>query len=178
MLSAVKLNTGVSAPIGSPGGAATDSVMISYISRKSKLQLLKALTLSVILYGSETWTLKLEDVKRINDFEMRAYRWTLRISWMERRTNFSILAMLNVETRLAVVCKQRILRFFGHIIRRDGSNLEKLMIEEKIEGKRSRGRTLMRWIDQIKTITGYPLGEAIRLAENRELWKEIVDNVI
>jgi len=35
----------------------------------------------------------------------------------------------------------------------------------------------MRWIDQIKTITGYPLGEAIRSAENRELWKETVANV-
>jgi len=73
---------------------------------------------------------------------------------MERKTNFSILVMLNVETRLAVVCKQRILRFFGHIIR-DRSILKKLMIEEKIEGKRSRGRTPIRWIDKIKTITGY-----------------------
>jgi hypothetical protein len=43
----------------------------------------------------------------------------------------------------------------------DGSSLEKLMIEGKIEGKRNRGRILMRWIDQIKTITGYPLREAI-----------------
>jgi hypothetical protein len=75
------------------------------------------------------------------------------------------------------VCKQRILRFFGHIIRRYGSSLEKLMIEEKTERKRSRGRTPMRWIDQIKTITSYPLVEAIRSAENREFWKEIVANV-
>ncbi|KAL4149349.1 hypothetical protein QTP88_003311 [Uroleucon formosanum] len=91
----------------------------NHISRYSKLRLLKALTFS-------------------------AYRRMLRTSWMERRTNCSILAMLNIETRLAVVCKQRILRFFGHIIRRDESSLEKLVIEGKIEGKRSRGRTPMR----------------------------------
>jgi len=60
-----------------------------------------------------------------------------------------------------------------HHIRRNGSSLEKLIIE----GKRSRGRTPMGWIDQIKTITGYSLGEAIRSAENRELWKGIVANV-
>jgi len=108
---------------------------------------------------------------------MWAYRRMLKISWMERKINSSILAVLNVETRLAVVCKQRILRFFGHIIKRDGSSLEKLIIEGKIEGKRSRGRTPMRWIDQIKTVTGYPLEEAIRSGENRELWKEIVANV-
>lgn len=74
-----------------------------------------------------------------------------------------------------MVCKQSILRFFGHIIiRRDESSLEKLVIEGKIEEKRSRRRTPMRWIDQIKAITGYPLGEAIRSAENREIWKGIV----
>jgi len=77
------------------------------------------------------------------------------------------------ETRLAVVCKQRILRFFGHIVRRDESSLEKLVIE----GKRSRGRTPMCWIDQIKAITGYQLREVIRSAENREIWKRIVANV-
>jgi len=77
-----------------------------------------------------------------------------------------------IETRLAVVRKQRTLRFFGHVVRRDGSSPEKLMTEGKTERKRSRGTTPMRWIDQIKTATGYPLGEAIRTAENRELWPE------
>jgi len=51
------------------------------------------------------------------------------------------------------------------------------MIEGKTEGKRSRGRTPMHWIDQIKTISGYTLEEAIRSAENREFWREIVINV-
>jgi hypothetical protein len=58
-----------------------------------------------MLYGPETWTLKVKDVKCINTFEMWAYRRMLRISWMERRANLSILVMLNVETRLAVMCK-------------------------------------------------------------------------
>jgi hypothetical protein len=51
------------------------------------------------------------------------------------------------------------------------------MIEGKIEGKRSCGRIPMRWIVQIKAITGYLLGEAIQLAENREFWKETVANI-
>jgi hypothetical protein len=75
----------------------------NHISRNSKLRLLKALTFSAMLYGSETYTLKVEDVKqRINPFELWAYRQMLRISWMERRTNFSILAMLllNIYKRL------------------------------------------------------------------------------
>lgn len=35
--------------------------------------------------------------------------------------------------------------------------MEKMIIEGKIEGKRSRGRTPMQWTEQIKTITSYPL---------------------
>lgn len=51
------------------------------------------------------------------------------------------------------------------------------MIGGNIEGKRSRGRTSMRWIDQIKTITGGLLEDAIRLAENCERWKEVIANI-
>jgi len=40
----------------------------NHVSRNSKLRLLNALTFSSMLYGSETWTLKAEDVKRINAF--------------------------------------------------------------------------------------------------------------
>jgi len=56
----------------------------------------------------------------------------------------------HAECGKRLVCKQRVLRFFGHIIRKDGSSLEKLMIERKIEGKMGRGRTPMR-------SHGYPL---------------------
>jgi hypothetical protein len=35
----------------------------------------------------------------------------------------------------------------------------------------------MRWIGQIKTITGYPLEDVISLAENRKRWKEIFTNI-
>jgi len=96
--------------------------------------------------------------------------------WMKKRTDISILDMLNMKIRLAVVCKQRIVRFFRHIIRKDGSSLEKLIIEGKIEEKMNCGRTPIRWIDQIMIITSYPLVADIRSAENRELWKEIVAN--
>lgn len=75
-----------------------------------------------------------------------------RPSWMEKRTNVSILDMFRVKTRLTVMCEQRITRFSGRIIKSDGSSLGKTTIEEKIEGKRSRGKTPMRWMDQVKTI--------------------------
>lgn len=52
----------------------------NYISRNNKLWLLKTLTFSVILYGSDAWTFKVEDVRCISNFEMWAYSRMLRIS--------------------------------------------------------------------------------------------------
>jgi len=51
------------------------------------------------------------------------------------------------------------------------------MIEEKIEGKRSHGRISMRWIHQIKTITGYSLENAIK-ATCIKHWKEMLPILI
>lgn len=118
-----------------------------------------------------------QDVKRINAFEIWVYKRMLRISWMEKRTNFSILVMLNLKIRLAMVYKPKIIKFFFPIIKRDKSSLEKIIIEGKIEGNGSHGRTPLCWIDQINTISGYPLEKAIWSVRNREFWKEIVTNV-
>jgi ribosomal protein L19 len=56
-----------------------------------------------------------------------------------KRTNISILDMLKIKIRLAAICKQRITSFIGLIIRSNGSSLEKMMIEGKIEGERAVG---------------------------------------
>ena len=52
-----------------------------------KLNILKSLIWPVAIYGSEAWTLKKQDVNRLNAAEMWFYRRILRISWTEKRTN-------------------------------------------------------------------------------------------
>ena len=78
---------------------------------------------------------------------------------------------------MADIGKQRILRFLGHIVRRNGAWLEKRIFQGKVEGKRGRGRTAMKWIDQWKTFTGMSLEEAMRKARNREEWKNTVKTI-
>jgi hypothetical protein len=60
---------------------------------------------------------------------------------MERRTNASIMEELKVPNRLSTFVNKRMLQFFGHVVRRDGENLEKIIMEGKVEGRRPRGRT-------------------------------------
>ena len=104
-----------------------------------------------------TWTLTKADKNRIAAFEMWCWRRMLRIVWTMRRTNASIIEEIGVSKRLLHAINTQMLSYFGHISRRKGNNLEKMIMQGMIEGKRKRGRPRSRWIDQIKLITGHPL---------------------
>lgn len=95
-------------------------------------------------------------------------------TWTDHRTNISILNELRIKDRLSTICRRRILQFFGHISRRENDNLERLIVQGKVEGKRPRGRSPTRWIDQIKEITGKSLQTNIRAAEDRQQWRRSI----
>lgn len=141
----------------------------SAITRSTKLRLASALVFPIATYACETWTIKKADAKRINAFEMWVYRRILRIPWTARRTNESVLQELSIDTRLITNINRNILRYFGHISRRK-EGMERLIVEGKVEGRRSRGRSPSRWSDQIKNITGLSLPEASHTAQDRDKW--------
>jgi len=51
------------------------------------------------LYGSETWSLKMED-RRIEAFEMWIWRRMEKVSWVERKTNEEVLIMVEEKREL------------------------------------------------------------------------------
>ncbi|KAL4083848.1 hypothetical protein QTP88_029164 [Uroleucon formosanum] len=138
------------------------------IRKGTKLYLMKTLIFPIMIYGSESWTLNSSCQRRIEAFEMIAYRRMLRIPWTDHRTNVSIVQELNIQPqdRLLMTIQSQILKFFGHVMRRDG--IEKDIIQGKNEGKRSRGRPPIRYIDQIKNLTQMSISDNIRNTENRE----------
>ncbi|CAH2260598.1 jg18276 [Pararge aegeria aegeria] len=104
------------------------------ISIKTKVRLVRALIFPIFTYAAETWTIKAADRQRIDAFEMWCWRRMLRIPWTARRTNASILRQLKITRRLSTTCLKRILEYFGHIARRDGDNLENIVVTGKVEG--------------------------------------------
>lgn len=86
----------------------------------------------------------------------------------------SILQELGIKQRLSSIVQSRILTFFGHISRRDNTSVERLVVQGKVEGTRPRGRSPMRWTDQIKTALDGPLHECTRRATVRDEWRRIV----
>ena len=64
-------------------------------NKNLKKRIIKSMIWSMVLYGSETWTLRKEDIRRLEAFEMWIWRRMEKISWMERRTNEDILQMVD-----------------------------------------------------------------------------------
>ena len=146
------------------------------ITRATKVRLVSALIFPIATYGCETWYLTKSDQRRINSFEMWCWRRMLRITWIMKRTNDSVLQEIQPKKRLLCLIQSQMLSYFGHIARRDGDGLEKVIMQGRVEGNRKPGRPRTRWIDQIKSVVGASsLQDLYFLARDRLRWRAIVD---
>jgi len=66
---------------------------------KNKKRMVKAFVWSVTLYGSETWTLQTEDIRRLEAFEIWIWRRMMKVPWTEHKTNEEILKMVETERK-------------------------------------------------------------------------------
>ena len=72
----------------------------------------------------------------------------MRVPWTARRSNQSILKEINPEYSLEELMLKLKLQYFGHLMQ-SADSLGKTLILGKIEGRKSRGRQRMRWLDGI-----------------------------
>ena len=104
----------------------------------TKVHLVKGMVFPVVLYGCESWTLKKAGHRRIHAFELWGWRRLLRVPWIARRSNQSILKEINPESSLEGLMLKLKLQYFGHLMQRTDS-LEKTLMLGKIAGGRRRG---------------------------------------
>ena len=130
----------------------------------TKVQLVKAMVFSVVMYGCESWTVKKAEGRRIDAFELWCWRRLLRVSWAARRSNQWIL--MEMSPKLEGLMLKLKLHYFGHLMWR-ADLLEKTLRLGKIEGRR-RGWQRMRWLDGITNLTDMNLSKFQEMVKDRE----------
>ena len=105
----------------------------------TKVHIVKAMVFPVVMYRCVTWTIKKAERWRIDAFRLWCWRRLLKVPWIARRSNQSILKEINPEYSLEGLMLKLKFQYFGYLMWRADS-LGKILILGKIEGKRRRGQ--------------------------------------
>ena len=137
-----------------------------------KIRLFRATVESVLLYGSETWTMSQSLVKRVNGCYSRMLRMALNINWQQKMSNTDVFGTIPMPS---VLIANRRMRLAGHIARHDDLLANDLLFWEPQHGHRGRGRPHLTYIDMLKKDTSLSSVDEIRAVMlDREVWRGVV----
>ena len=88
------------------------------ITLPTKVHLVKAKVLPVVMYGCESWTVKKAECQRIDAFKLWCWRRLFWVPWTARRSNQSILKEISAGCSLEGMMLKLKLQYFGHLMRR------------------------------------------------------------
>jgi hypothetical protein len=143
-----------------------------------KIKIYKTVTLPVVLYGYETWSLTLREEHRLRVFENTVLRRIFEPKTEEdgswRKLHNDELHSLYSSPNILRVIKSRRMRWAGHVARMgEGRGVYRVLVGSS-EGKRPLERPRRRWEDNINMDlrdTGIDVANLIRLAQDRVQWR-------
>ena len=106
-----------------------DSILKSRdITLPTKVRLVKAMVFLIVMYGCESWTVKKDECRRTDAFELWCWRRLLRVPWTAKRSNQSILKEISLEYYLVGLMLKLKLQYFGHLMWKADSLEKTLML--------------------------------------------------
>ena len=143
----------------------------SDISRATKKRFFFATVESVLLYGSESWTLTPAMVKSLDGCYTRMLRTVFNVSWRDHLTNEELYR--NIPKVSAKVTSRR-LQLAGHCFRHPELPAHSVLLWQPTHGNRGRGRPAATYPRMLLRDTEVETYEELQtLMGNREMWSDI-----
>ena len=115
-----------------------------------KRVLYEKMAVPTVMYGSELWSMKVNERQKLNVFEMKCLRSMTGVSRLGRVRKEVVRARTGVRRELAARVDMNVLRWFGHVERTDNEQLLKKVMNAKVDGRSARGRPRFGWMDGVK----------------------------
>ena len=120
------------------------------MSLRVKYKMYKAIVLSTMLYGAETWTVYRTQVKKLNAYMMRHLRKIKKITWKDRASNDEIYRRSGLAPMMDILIEPN-LRWTGHVHRMDVERLPRQLLYSQLSsGARNQGCPRLRFKDVVK----------------------------
>ena len=148
-----------------------DSILKSRdVTLSTKVHLVKAMVFPVVMYGCERRTIKKTEHQRIDAFELWCWRRLLRVFWIARRSNQSILKISPWCSLEGLMLKLK-LQYFGHLMQRADLFEKTLMLKEWGQEKGTTEDGMVGWHHRLH---GHGFGGTWELVMVREPWCTVV----
>ena len=146
-----------------------------------KRELYERIVVPTVMYGSETWGMKVEERNKLDVAEMKCLRSMCGVTRMDRVRNEVVRERVGVPERLSERVDRKVLKWFGHVERMGNERLTKRVYVSEVEGERGRGRPPFRWRDGVRRACAereIGLEEARGLCLDRDAWRSMTDRIV
>jgi hypothetical protein len=120
----------------------------SLVSRHTRIRIYKTLARPVLSYGSEAWTIRRTDERKLISAEMRFLMRTAGYTRWDHKRNEDILTELQVSQITEFIHQYR-KNWKEHVDRMSCDRIPKMILKYQPKGKRNLGRPFKRWKDSV-----------------------------
>ncbi|EYC14091.1 hypothetical protein Y032_0042g713 [Ancylostoma ceylanicum] len=124
----------------------------------------------VALYGTECWAVTKVTKQVLHTMEMRMLRWSMGVTLKDKVSNKMVRSTFGVTPMIDKMREAR-LRWFGHVLRREGGSVAKAALTLEVKGIRPRRRPKTLLLDCVKSDVA-ELQLTTRGANNWNKWKK------
>ena len=141
-------------------------------SYRIKGRIYSACVQSVLIYGTETWAMKADDLRSLERTERMMVRWMCGVSLKDRKRSEDLCNLLGIN-RVADVVRRGRLRWFGHLERKSVDDWVSSCRRLVVEGARGQGRSRKTWEQCVKDDMEL-LGLHSEWAIFRDVWRDLI----